>query len=170
MDATCADCSCADYRAIEQLKAAYCRTLDLKDWASFRDVFTDGFVSDTTAAGGGVIEGANAFVAFVRQTLSNAVTVHQVQQPEIELSSPTTASGVWAMQDIVRFVPGLTLAGFGHYVETYEQVDGVWRIASSKLTRLREELQTPIATLFVSDRLRRILQRAAARTSLTTAG
>lgn len=153
------DGSCADHQALEQLKARYCRTLDLKDWAGFRDVFSDGFVSDTTAAGGPVIEGADAFVAFVRRTLAKAVTVHHVQQPEIELSSPSTASGVWAMQDVVRFAPGLTMHGFGHYRETYEKVGGTWRISSSTLTRLREELRTPIVTLFISDRLRRSLQR-----------
>jgi hypothetical protein len=165
------DATCSDYRALEQLKARYCRTLDLKDWAAFRDVFTDDFVSDTSGAGGGVIEGADAFVAFVSKTLAKAVTVHQVQQPEIELESATTASGVWAMSDVIRFVPGLTMHGFGHYVETYERADGVWRIASSRLTRLREELRTPIVTLFISDRLRRSMQRvAAARTSLPTVG
>jgi uncharacterized protein (TIGR02246 family) len=153
------DSNCADYRAIEQLKARYCRTLDCKDWQGFRDVFSDDFVSDTTAAGGSVTEGADAFVSFVRRTLTKALTVHHVQQPEIELSSATTASGIWAMQDVVRFAPGLTMHGFGHYRETYEKVDGQWRIASSTLTRLREELRTPFVTLFVSDRVRRILQR-----------
>jgi hypothetical protein len=152
-----------EHRAIEGLKARYCRTLDLKDWASFRDLFTDDFVSDTTSSGGTVIEGADEFVAFVRRTLARAVTVHQVQQPEIEVTSPTTATGVWAMLDVVRFKPGLTLHGFGHYWETYEKQDGQWRITTSRLTRLREEIRTPVFTVFVSDRLRRSLQRAATR-------
>lgn len=153
------DSDCADYRAIEQLKARYCRTLDCKDWQGFRDVFSDGFVGDTKAAGGGVIEGADPFVSFVRKALGKAVTVHHVQQPEIELSSASTASGIWAMQDVVRFAPGLTLHGFGHYRETYAKTGEEWRIASSTLTRLREELRTPFVTLFVSDRVRRTLQR-----------
>jgi hypothetical protein len=157
------DDSCADYRALEQLKARYCRTLDVKDWESFRAVFTDDFVSDTSLSGGTLIEGADEFVAFVRKALAKAVTVHQVQQPEIELTSPTSASGVWAMLDVVRFKPGLTMHGFGHYLETYEKLDGQWRIKKSKLTRLREEIRTPIFTLFVSERLRRSMHRAAAR-------
>lgn len=157
------DDSCADYRALEHLKARYCRTLDVKDWESFRAVFTDDFVSDTSLSGGTLIEGADEFVAFVRKALAKAVTVHQVQQPEIELTSPTAASGVWAMLDVVRFKPGLTMHGFGHYFETYEKLDGQWRIKTSKLTRLREEIRTPIFTLFVSERLRRSIQRAASR-------
>ena len=153
------DDSCADYRALEQLKARYCRTLDLKDWESFRAVFTDDFVSDTSSSGGRLIEGADEFVAFVRHALGTAVTVHQVQQPEIVLTSSTSATGVWAMLDVIRFKPGLTMHGFGHYYETYEKLDGTWRITTSKLTRLREEIRTPIFTLFVSDRLRRSMQR-----------
>jgi hypothetical protein len=152
-----------DQREIELLKTQYCRTLDFKEWRSFRDLFTDDFVSDTSSSGGGVIHGADDFVVFLQKTLANAVTVHQVQQPEIDLTTPTTATGIWAMLDVVRFRPGITLHGFGHYLETYEKLDGQWRIKSSRLTRLREEIQTPIFTLFVSTRLRRRLQKAAIR-------
>jgi len=34
--------------------------------------------------------------------------------------------------------PGVNLRGYGHYHETYEKIDGQWRIASSKLNPLRE--------------------------------
>jgi hypothetical protein len=152
-----------DVREVELLKARYCRTLDAKDWAGFRGLLTEEFVSDTSESGGTVIEGADAFVTFIRRALARAVTVHQVQQPEIELTSSATATGVWAMQDVVRFAPGVTLHGFGHYHETYAKIDGQWHIATSKLTRLREEIRTPVFTLFVSDRLRRRMQRAALR-------
>src|SRR5215472_7061833 len=155
-----------DHRALERLKARYCRTLDHKDWAAFRDCFTDDFVGDTSAAGGTVIEGADEFVAFVSKTLARAVTVHQVQQPEIDLISPAAATATWAMLDIVRFRPGITLHGFGHYLETYEKApDGAWRIKTSTLTRLREEIRTPLFTIFVSDRLRRLAQRSVSPTT-----
>jgi hypothetical protein len=68
-------------------------------------------IGDTSAAGGSVIEGGDEFVAFVSRMLAKAVTVHQVQQPEIDLASPTAASGTWAMLDVVRFRPGITLHG-----------------------------------------------------------
>jgi hypothetical protein len=153
-----------DLDAIERLKARYCRTLDLKEWMAFRDLFTDDFVSDTSEAGGLVLSGADEFVAFIRRVLARAVTVHQVQQPELDILSETAAAGTWAMMDVVRVRPGVTMHGFGHYVETYEKVNGEWRIKTSKLTRLREEIRTPFITLLVSDRLRRWLQRVAART------
>ena len=40
-----------DVESIKQLKARYCRYLDTKDWARWRDLFTDDFVGDTTEAG-----------------------------------------------------------------------------------------------------------------------
>lgn len=150
-------------RAIEELKARYCRALDTKDWPAFRELFTDDFVSDTSEAGGRVIEGADAFLAFLQSTLANVVTVHHVQQPEIRVASPTEAEGVWAMMDVVRLLPGLTMHGFGHYHETYAHVSGRWRIKTSKLTRLREEIRTPLFSVFVSDRMRRLMQKAGER-------
>ena len=65
------------------------------------------------------------------------VTVHHGHMPEIEVTSPTTATGVWAMEDRLRWPDGSELLGFGHYHEAYEKVDGSWRIKSSTLTRLR---------------------------------
>ena len=52
-----------DLEAIKQLKARYFRTMDTKDWAGMRQVFTDDVVMDTTDSGGGVVTGADAFVA-----------------------------------------------------------------------------------------------------------
>jgi hypothetical protein len=75
------------------------------------------------------------------------VTVHQVHAPELELTSDTTARGAWALHDIVRLLPGLTLDGYGHYHETYEKQSGQWRFKSSTLTRLRADLKTPILSI-----------------------
>lgn len=153
----------AQITAIHGLKARYCRLLDTKDWDGWRAVFTDDFVSDTRPSGGPLLESGDSFVAFVRRTLADRITVHQMQQPEIELTSATTATGIWAMQDLVRFVPGLTMQGFGHYRENYELIDGEWRIASSTLTRLREELRTPFFSIVVGKRLRALMVRAGSR-------
>lgn len=151
--------------AIKQLKARYCRYLDTKDWAAWRALFTDDFVSDTSAAGGTVIAGADDFVAFLRKNLGRPaqVTAHQVHAPEIELTSATTARGVWALQDVVRFGPGANLVGYGHYHETYESIGGRWFIKSSTLTRLREDIATPLFSIYISPRIRRVAGRLSGR-------
>lgn len=146
---------------IKQLKARYCRLLDTKDWTAWRSLFTDDFLSDTAESGGKVIEGADDFVAFTRKSLRDQATVHQVHAPEIELTSATTARGVWALEDVVRFGPGVNLRGYGHYHETYEKVDGTWFIKSSKLTRLRVDIFNGLVAVYMSDRINKVLMKVA---------
>ncbi len=133
-----------DVQAIKQVKARYCRTMDTKDWAGMRQVFADDVTMDTTASGGSVITGADDFMAFLEEALAGVVTVHQCHTPEIELTSPTTAKVIWAMEDMLRWPDGTDMHGYGHYHEVYEKRDGSWRIASSTLTRLRTDF-TPTA-------------------------
>ncbi len=132
-----------DVQAIKQVKARYCRTMDTKDWAGMRQVFADDVTMDTTASGGGVIAGADDFMAFLEEALAGVVTVHQCHTPEIELTSPTTAKVIWAMEDMLRWPDGTDMHGYGHYHEVYEKRDGSWRIASSTLTRLRTDFTPP---------------------------
>jgi uncharacterized protein (TIGR02246 family) len=134
-----------DFEAIRRLKARYFRTMDTKDWAGMRDVFTDDVVIDTTESGGAVVTGADAFIAFLRETLDGTVTVHHGHMPEIELTSETTATGIWALNDIVIWPNGMRLDGYGHYHETYEKTRDGWRITASKLTRLHADFVTPEA-------------------------
>jgi len=126
-----------DLEAIKQLKARYFRTMDTKDWAGMRPVFADDVVVDTSESGGDVVRGADAFMEFLSETLRDVTTVHHGHMPEIEITSASTAQGVWAMEDHLRWPDGGELHGFGHYHETYERVGETWRIQSLKLTRLR---------------------------------
>jgi hypothetical protein len=150
-----------EIEAIKQLKARYCRYLDTKDWQAWRGIFTDDFLSDTSQAGGKVVRGADEFVAFTRKGVGDRATAHQVHAPEIELTSATTARGIWALEDVVRLAPGVNLRGYGHYHETYEKADGQWRITSSKLTRLREDIFNAFVSVYLSDRIKKAVGRAA---------
>ncbi|MEB3029974.1 nuclear transport factor 2 family protein [[Mycobacterium] nativiensis] len=153
----------AEIEAIKRLKSRYCRYLDTKDWDTWRTLFTDDFVSDTSRAGGKVIHGADEFVAFTRKSLRSQPTVHQVHAPDIEVTSPTTAAGVWALEDVVRFGFGVNLRGYGHYTETYEKVDGTWQIKTSTLTRLREDVFNGLFAVYLSPGARAVLARVARR-------
>lgn len=128
-----------DIEEIKQLKARYFRTLDTKDWEGYRQIFADDVVIDTTESGGERITGADAFLEYLGTALAGATTVHQGHMPEITLTSDTTATGIWALHDIVIWPGGMRLDGFGHYHETYVKGDDGWRIASSKLTRVHAD-------------------------------
>ena len=134
-----------DIEEIRQLKARYFRTMDTKDWTAMRQVFADDVELDTTEAGGSVVTGADEFMTFLEEVLRGAVTVHQGHMPEIEVTSATTANGIWALNDIVIWPDGTRLTGYGHYHETYEKIGNDWKIKSSKLTRLHTDLQQPPA-------------------------
>ena len=132
-----------DIEAIMRLKARYFRTMDTKDWAGMREVFADDVVVDTTESSGRLVNGADEFIAFLRETLADVVTVHHGHMPEIELTSATSATGIWALQDILRWPNGAELHGYGHYHETYVKIGEGWRIKSTRLTRLRMDFTQP---------------------------
>jgi SnoaL-like domain len=130
----------ADWLEICNLKARYCRCLDTKDWEGYAAVFTDNLILDTTAAGGLLVEGREAAVSYVRSSISeDTFTTHHIHAPEIEVDGDA-ATGIWAMQDRNIWPNGRKLLGFGHYHERYVRVDGAWRIAESKLTRINVEM------------------------------
>ena len=131
---------------ISQLKARYFRCMDIKDWAGFRAVFAPDATADYSPPGGGGNEwkaaGAENIVALVMKVVAPAVTVHHGHMPEIEVTSPTTAKGIWSMEDLIWWPEGSkrkTLHGMGHYHETYEKIGGRWLIKTLVLTRLRVE-------------------------------
>jgi uncharacterized protein (TIGR02246 family) len=131
-----------DIEAIKRLKARYFRTLDTQDWEGFGLVFTEDAVLDVPEVDS-VSEGREAIVAMVSSSLAKARTVHHGHMPEIQLTGPDTARGIWAMQDYNEWAPResgerVGIRGYGHYREEYRRDDdGEWRISRSRLERLR---------------------------------
>ena len=74
----------------------------------------------------------------IRDAFANQTSVHHGHCHEITIDSDSEAHGVIAMEDYIRGLDRKThlLHAAGHYWETYRYEDGAWRIASSKLTRL----------------------------------
>jgi hypothetical protein len=135
---------------IKALKARYFRTMDTKNWAGFGAGFTTDATMDVSgelpgaAASDGIVCGRDAIVSFVRAAIDVVTTVHHGHMPEIEILSASRAHGVWAMEDRLWWPDGApirSMHGFGHYHETYERRDGRWLIASTRLTRLRVDLE-----------------------------
>jgi hypothetical protein len=130
-----------DIEAIKQLKARYFRTMDVKDWGAMRQQFCDDIRMDSSESGGEVLSGADDCIAFLQSAIGDVITVHHGHMPEIELTSATEARGIWSMEDMLRWPDGRELHGYGHYHETYEKIDGCWRIKTLKLTRLRMDFR-----------------------------
>ncbi|MEV5647138.1 nuclear transport factor 2 family protein [Nocardia sp. NPDC052254] len=136
--------SLLEREVIRDLKARYCRFLDTKDERSWRTIFTPDVrirtdlavpSADGQPTPSFTVDGADAFVTTVLASLAGVATVHHCHTPEIILTSPTIATGVWAMQDWLIYPDGKELRGAGHYHETCDKHEGEWRISSLHLTR-----------------------------------
>lgn len=130
---------------IKQVKARYFRCMDTKDWAAFEAVFAPDATADYSSEGDAkewTASGAANIVAFVRKVVGPAISVHHGHMAEVEVLSPTSARGIFAMEDLIWWPEGSrrkTLHGWGHYHETFEKIGGKWQIKTLKLTRLRTE-------------------------------
>jgi SnoaL-like domain len=133
---------------IKRLKARYFRCVDTKDWDGWRNVFAhDVHIDISEDVPDGVFTGADALIESASASLIGCVSVHHGHCPEIDITSPTNASGIWPMEDILRWsansaYPNQSAHGYGHYFETYEKLEGQWRITSMKLRRLRVDFST----------------------------
>jgi hypothetical protein len=128
---------------IRTLKAKYCYYIDLKDWDGYAELFTldASLITDTAVSSRGEdpmptaeTRGRPAIRKMVSELLADATTVHQCHTPIIEITSSNTATGIWAMEDVVR-MRGFHLHARGHYREQYAIQEGRWRIASLRLAR-----------------------------------
>ncbi|CAN5302325.1 nuclear transport factor 2 family protein [soil metagenome] len=131
----------ASILAIHMLKARYFRYVDGQDWEALADLFTPDatlhFVNSQDAP-----LPLKESIAFIASAVQGATTIHHGHMPEIELSSPTTAHGIWAMEDRLYWAPGSAsrlglaqLHGLGYYHEEYAQIAGHWLIRRLKVTR-----------------------------------
>ena len=132
-----------EIEAIKRLKYRYVRSLDLKLWDELgacltedcRSAYGDGHFS---------FDGRAAILAFLVDALGPAtrITTHRVHQPEIELTSPTTATGVWALDDVVIETEAkLTIRGAAFYHDEYVKVGGEWKIKHTGYKRSYEQMQ-----------------------------
>jgi hypothetical protein len=132
---------------IKQLKARYFRFVDTKQYDALEQLFVpDVAVDHSQDHPSAVFNNRREWVAMIRGGMSSTVSVHHGHTPEIEITSPTTAQGIWPMQDWIWWPEGVDLpagvrhmVGWGHYHETYVKSADGWRIASVRLKRMKLE-------------------------------
>ena len=128
---------------IHQLKYRYVRFIDTKRWDELGALFTE----DATASYGGgatTLSGRAAIMEFLTTSMASESmhTSHKVHQPEIALTGPDAATGVWALDDVVIMDDlGLVVRGASFYDDRYAKVDGAWRIAHTGYRRVFEEIE-----------------------------
>jgi len=131
-----------ELEAIKRLKYKYLRCLDQKRWSELAECFTE---DATSAYSGGKysFEGRDAILEFLEKSMGadSFLSSHTVHHPEIEFTSDTTASGVWALRDVViETNANIEIRGAAFYEDEYVKQDGEWKIRSTGYERTFEEI------------------------------
>ena len=132
-----------EIEAIKRLKYKYLRCLDQKLW----DEIAECFVDDATSSYGGgkySFEGRDAILEFLKDAMGadSFLSSHRVHHPEIDFTSETTATAIWALEDVVIDTKwDITIRGAAFYEDVYVRDDGVWKIQHTGYKRTFEEIQ-----------------------------
>lgn len=132
-----------EFELIKQLKYAYARCIDTKDWEELATLFTEDAVA-SYSNGKYHHEGRDNIVTWLADAMGREsfLSAHRMSHPEIELAGPTTATATWALVDTVIDTQwDITIRGAAFYTDVYEKVDGRWKIARTAYKRSFEELQ-----------------------------
>ena len=133
--------------AIKQIKYAYLRHVDLKQWPELAALLTDDCVG-TYSDGKHSYTGRDAIMAFLEKSLGtpDVITVHLVHHPEIQLSADgKTASGVWYLEDRVinrsdaDCAKHYEISGAAFYADEYRLTADGWKISATGYKRVYEQ-------------------------------
>lgn len=129
--------------AIERLKHVYFRALDTKNWPLMQQCLAADCVARYDG-GKYSFDGRGQIIGFFRQYMDPAtlITLHQAHHPEITLTGPDTATGIWYLFDTVIDLKAMTtLRGAGFYHDEYVRIDDQWQIRVTGYERTFEEIE-----------------------------
>jgi hypothetical protein len=131
-----------EIEAIKRLKYRYMRCIDQKLWKEMEGCFTP---SATCSYSGGkyTFQGRDAIMKFLIESMDRPtfLSSHRVHHPEIELTSATSATGVWALEDfVIDEQHGFSLRGAAFYRDEYVKLGAEWKIQHTGYERTFEEM------------------------------
>ncbi len=124
---------------IKRLQYRRIRAVDTKDWKTYAACHAQDMIHE---AEGVKSIGVDAMVERVAKSFERRTSMHHVHSPEIDITSPTTATGIWVLQDTMYWDSpegSHWKVGYGHYHDTYAKINGVWLYTSRNLIRDRTE-------------------------------
>ncbi len=157
-----------DVEQIKKMKHRYFRHVDCKQFDALLNLFVDD-ATTSYDSGRHAYQGKAEILAFFEDGLAtpNILTQHHGHHPEIELTSETTATGIWYMDDTVHILEHKRkVRGNGIYWDEYVKVDGQWKFKHIGYERVWEysELLSENAFRFKSMFDEKERQRRAKRT------
>ncbi len=133
-----------EIEAIKQLKYRYMRCVDMKLWDEMATTFIPE-ASCSYSAGHYHYEGRDAIIAWLKKGMDRDAfhSSHSVHHPEITLTGPETATGIWALEDIVIDTDhDIQISGAAFYHDRYVKRDGEWLIEHTGYERVFEQMES----------------------------
>ena len=139
---------------IKMVKARYFRGVDTNDADLVRGILAEDCVLDYMGCCTDPVTGRDYLPAMNmvmrgKASWSSAglaaagiVSTHHGHNCEVTLTGGATASAIWSMTDRLFMPAGAAFSvmiGYGYYHETYERVDGIWKIKTLRIQRIRVE-------------------------------
>jgi len=135
-----------DIEQIKRLKYRYCRCIDTANVKELAELFTE----DASIC---YVGGSYKFEAQGRDKIceaigfafhSQAIAFHHVNHPEIDLVSPTEATGTWYLKDwFLDLKHKIITDGSALYKDNYVKQNGKWLIKRATYSRIFE-IVTPV--------------------------
>lgn len=131
----------SDLEDIRTLKHRYFRGIDTADMALLDGLFTEDVAVDYR--GGNyrvVLNGRADMLVFLANSFhSGALAMHHGHMPEITLTGPDSAEGIWYLEDIfINLELKSHTFGTAIYKDLYQREGRVWKIARSEYDRVIE--------------------------------
>lgn len=132
----------SDIEQILQMKYRFFRGLDTNDRELLAASFTPSAVLDWQSGTDRTpITGLGGILSVLGKYRPDQVPVHQAHHPEIALTGPDTAEGIWMVHSVVLDQGAQTRReAVGLHRDLYRRTDGGWRIAESRSRRVFEFL------------------------------
>lgn len=131
-----------DIEAIKRLKHKYFRCLDSKLWDELAECFTEDATTSYTD-GKYSFRGVEAIIEFLKKSLGadTVISMHQGHQPEIDITSETTAKGIWTSEaGLIITDRNVSTREVNFYHDEYVKVGGQWKMKHTGYKRLFEEV------------------------------
>jgi hypothetical protein len=140
--------------AIREVMARYAYYADHAEWGKLAGLFTPAATFTTYGPKGELyldLTGPQAIEDTIRGGVGNSEAIHHLFSYTADVYSPTSASLVVNMEDIITppeddasgaavqlgDIQFRSVHGYGHYRCDFTKVDGAWKIAKLVQTRLR---------------------------------
>jgi bile-acid 7alpha-dehydratase len=129
-----------EIEAIKRLKHKYFRCLDQKKWDELATCFTEDAVS-SYHGGRYRFQGRDKIMEFLSRSLtSRRVGMHQGHHPEVDLTSETTATGIWEAEAyLIDLKEDTSMHEVTFYEDQYVKENDQWKIKSTGYTNVFEE-------------------------------